>query len=108
MVDAQSADKLSIEGALTIRTAATVVQELQARLQQHRVIEIDLSRATELDISGIQVILSARATAVAGDKTLSVAQPLAPAAHAALLQGGFLHVAGETDSRHSFWLGGDA
>ena len=100
--------KFIIEGALTIRTADSALQRLRDLLEQHAAIEIDTSRASELDVSGIQLILAARASAGNAGKTLTVAQPLSEAVHAALVQGGFLDAGGAGDATQSFWLGGRA
>jgi anti-sigma B factor antagonist len=103
--DAGAPGKFAIDGALTIRTADAALQRLRALLEQHGAVAIDTSRVTELDVSGIQLILASRATARKSGKAFSVAQPLSAAAHAALLQGGFLG-AGDA-GKPSFWLGGE-
>lgn len=100
---AAACGKFIIEGALTIRTAETALQRMRDLLERHAAIEIDTSHVGELDVSGIQLILAARATARESGKAFTVAQPLSAAAHAALLQGGFLG-AGDA-GKPSFWLG---
>jgi ABC-type transporter Mla MlaB component len=107
MAELQAPDRLGIDGALTLRTADEILQRLRSRLEGQQRLEIDLSGTTEIDVSGIQLILSARATARAAGKVVTVVQPLSAAAHAALQQGGFLP-AGEADRKISFWLGGEA
>jgi ABC-type transporter Mla MlaB component len=100
--------KFIVEGALTIRTADAALQRLRDLLEQHSAIEIDTSRVGELDVSGIQLILAACASAGNAGKTITIAQPLSEAVHAVLVQGGFLDAGDAGGATQSFWLGGKA
>jgi anti-sigma B factor antagonist len=54
---------LLIEGEMTIYRAAELKQALLASLDRQAVVEIDLSKVTELDTAGVQLLLLAKQTA---------------------------------------------
>ena len=104
--DTKASGRFSIDGALTIRTVAEAVPGLRKQLSKRQAkLELDVSGATEIDISGIQLLLAARASALKAGKTLTVIQPLPETVRAVLQQGGFLAAEGGTDKGDSFWLG---
>jgi anti-sigma B factor antagonist len=51
---------LKLSGELTIYTAAQARGELQARLEKHKNLELDLWGVEELDTAGVQVLLWAK------------------------------------------------
>jgi anti-anti-sigma regulatory factor len=79
-----------LDGALTVRGIDAVQARLAAALRQHSVVTVDCGAATEIDLSLIQVLLSARASATYAGKTLRLATPAQDALRAALQAGGFL------------------
>lgn len=99
--DTKASGRLAIDGALTIRTAGEATQRLRKHFKRHAKIEIDAAGVTEIDVSGIQLLLAVRASALKAGKALTVAQPLPEPLRAALQQGGFL----AADGGESFWLG---
>lgn len=104
--DTKASGRFSIDGGLTIRTVAEAVPGLRKQLnKRHATLELDVSGVTEIDVSGIQLLLAARASAIKAGKTLTVAQPLPEPVRAVLLQGGFLAAGGGADKGNSFWLG---
>jgi anti-anti-sigma regulatory factor len=95
---------VALDGTLTMRTVeATYAKLLEAAGQA--ALEIDVSGATEIDLSLVQLILAARATAREAGTTVRLAQPAAGPLLDALQRGGFLSTGAEaaTDDQ-AFWL----
>lgn len=97
--------KFAIDGALTIRNIDGALQELRGLVEKNTAIEIDATRATEVDVTAIQLVLAARASARKAGKTLTMAQPIPEPVRAVLAQGGFFAQGGQDTDRASFWLG---
>jgi anti-anti-sigma regulatory factor len=96
--------RVILEGALTIRTAeATYAKLLEAASLP--AVEIDCSGATEVDVSLIQLIVAARASARQGGRGLTLAQPADGALREALQRGGFLAAGADpATADQAFWL----
>jgi anti-sigma B factor antagonist len=62
--------RLSIEGELTVERAVELKEALVVRLSEQARLEIDLSKVTELDTAGVQLLLLAKQTAEALGKEL--------------------------------------
>ena len=92
---------MTLDGALTVRTVATVRATLLEALTQHQSVQVDCSAAESVDLSLIQLLLSARLTAQQAGKQLLLASPASGALLAALHQGGFLLPTGAD----AFWSG---
>ncbi len=91
MTDPQPGDaRIRLDGALTVRGVDSVHAKLAAALEQHAVVVVDCSAATEIDLSLIQLLLAARRTAQHADKTLRLAGADNTALRTALLRGGFV------------------
>jgi ABC-type transporter Mla MlaB component len=104
--DTKTSIRFAIDGALTIRTTAETAPALRKQLNKRQAkVELDVSSVTEIDVSGIQLLLAARASALKAGKTLTIAQPLPEPVRVVLQQGGFLAAEGGTDMSDSFWLG---
>src|SRR5262245_45560921 len=104
--DTKASGRFAIDGALTIRTTADAVPRLRKQLSKRQAkLELDVSGVTEIDVSGIQLLLATRASALTAGKTLTIAQPLPETVRAVLQQGGFLAAEGGADKGDSFWLG---
>lgn len=58
-----SAQTLTYSGEMTIYNAAANFQRLKAHIDQHLPVEIDCSGVTEIDSSGLQLLLYAQAEA---------------------------------------------
>jgi anti-sigma B factor antagonist len=67
--------RLSLVGALTIERAAELKDALLVRLGEQAHLEIDLSKVTELDTAGVQLLLLAMQTAEAVGKELQLVEP---------------------------------
>jgi anti-anti-sigma factor len=72
------AARLSLDGELTIYRAAELKQTLLEPLATPVALEIDLSKVTELDSAGVQVMLLARRTAATKGATLRFVAHSAP------------------------------
>jgi ABC-type transporter Mla MlaB component len=102
--------RISLDGALTVRGVENVHADLAAALQQHAMVIVDCSAATEIDLSLIQLLLAARRTAQRAAKTLLLAGADNAALRTALLRGGFVPAAPDCDPGGvgpdtEFWLG---
>ena len=83
-------ERFVLEGSLTLRTIETTRTKLLEMMERHQALEIDCSGATEIDLSFIQTVLSARASAQSAGKTIALAHPASGALRDALQRGGFL------------------
>jgi len=71
--DAAAGGHVALAGALTIRTADTVHATLREAIAQHCNVSIDCTAATEVDLSFIQLLVAARASARRSDNSVSLA-----------------------------------
>ena len=99
--------KLCFRGAMTIQTADASRGEVLKALGSAgvREIVIDCSAVDEVDVTFIQMLLTARVGAMAMGKRLALESPAVGALRAALLRGGFLD-AGTASEDHQFWTSG--
>ncbi len=81
--------RIDLDGALTVRCVESLHAKLVTALQQHAMVIVDCSAATEVDLSLIQLLLAARRAAQRAGKTLRLAGADNAALHTALLRGGF-------------------
>jgi anti-anti-sigma regulatory factor len=100
--------KLPVEGRLVLTGEMTLqsADAIHARLLEmagQPAVEIDCGGITEADISLIQLILAARASAERSGRTLTLAQPAEGALHDALERGGFLSPGDEASAEQTFW-----
>ena len=101
--------RLALPGVATIRTIAGLHDEIQALLQSHDRIVIDCSPLTEADLSLVQLLLSARRSAMAAGKSLALGAPASGVLHEVLRRGGLLAAQdGLADDDAAFWLEGAA
>ena len=96
--------KLVLTGAVTLQSAEAIHAQILEMAGQP-VIQIDCSGATEIDLSLVQLILAARASAQNSGRTVALAQPATGALLETLRRGGFLAAAADQpNSDHAFWL----
>jgi len=69
---------LHIDGEMTIYRAFELKQALLAELEGSAVVEVNLAGVTEIDTSGVQLLMMARKSAQAGQRELRLAA-LSPA-----------------------------
>ncbi len=107
MTDTQpGVGRIRLDGALTVRSVEKVHADLANALDQHAMVIVDCSAATEIDLSAIQLLLAARRTAQRADKTLRLAGTDNAVLRTALLRGGFVPTEpGAVGSETEFWLG---
>lgn len=71
---ADDVTRISLDGEMTIYRAADLKVTILEALRKTRVLEIDLSAVTELDTAGLQVLMLAKQTAAAEQRTLRLMQ----------------------------------
>ena len=64
--------RLAIDQEMTIYHAEALKAELLENLARNQVIELDLSRVTEIDTAGIQLLMLAKRECQKQDKTLRI------------------------------------
>lgn len=71
--DAHNTDllHLDIAGEMTIQRAAELKEQLLTALRSNRPIEIDLSRVSEMDTAGLQLMLSSKLESIVRGTRLS-------------------------------------
>jgi ABC-type transporter Mla MlaB component len=97
--------QVRLEGSLTYGELAPVHGALTQAIEKNQAVTLDCSAVTSADIGLVQLILSARQTARAAGKSIS----LSAAAHGALLdvltRGGFVSAPGCAPAiEQAFWL----
>lgn len=91
---------LVLSGDGTIKSAAEIAASLKQALAAHDHIEIDTQALTAADLTTAQSLLSARASAAAAGKTLSLLAPIGPPLRSLLDAAGFLAPA---QPHRAFW-----
>jgi anti-anti-sigma regulatory factor len=91
-----------LDGVVTVRTIAAFRSTLLNALTEHRSVRVDCSAAESVDLSLIQLLLSARLSAHRQGKRLKLAAPADGVLRATLEQGGFMPPSGADP----FWSGG--
>ncbi len=98
-----TAAQITLDGAQTVRTIDRAHHDLAAVLAAHAAVTVDCVAVTEVDLSLIQLLLAARASARRNGKTIALTAPANDALRTALLQGGFLR--DDADGPEAaFWL----
>jgi anti-anti-sigma regulatory factor len=87
---------------MTIRSVEAMRTNLLEVFAQHAAIEIDCSAATEVDLSAVQLLVSALKSARRSGKAVSIMQPTSGALRRTLSR------AGLTEAFESLCEGGDA
>ena len=64
--------RISLDGELTIYSAAAIKVKLMQALKACTDLEIDLSRVSEMDTAGMQLLIAAKRALMAGGGTLSL------------------------------------
>ena len=64
---------LELGGVLSVRNVETLSAQIRAALRDHSSVILNCDAVAEVDLSFIQLLISARRSAVAGGKTLTVA-----------------------------------
>ena len=77
-VNNQDHPTADLEGEMSIYNAALLKEQLQAFLKEKGGLELNLSKVTELDGAGVQLLLATKKEALANRQTLSLTHPSAP------------------------------
>lgn len=83
-------DRVVLGGALTVREIKVIHARIAAALRQYPAVTLDCGGASAVDLSFIQLVLSARRSAQAAGKTVALAQGAQGALRAALMQAGMI------------------
>jgi hypothetical protein len=102
-----SGGTISLDGARTIQTAEKTRSLLLEAFRTASSISVDCSKVTEADLSLVQLLLSARKTAAACGKSLTLALPAGGVVDGILKRGGFPR-ADSPASERDFWLNSEA
>jgi anti-anti-sigma regulatory factor len=103
--DTGTAHRLVFQGSLSIRTVESIRTTLRETLDAHSVTSVDCSAAEDVDLSFIQLLVSARKSALGAGKQLALHEPPNGALLDALTCGGFV-VTHEPDATGGFWFEG--
>jgi len=103
------ARRVAFDGALTIRHIRAIRDRLMEALSGSQTVRVDCVAATEVDLSFIQLMLSARRSAMAAGKTILLSAGESSVLHDALVRAGMLPVAAcEPTPDQTFWLNKEA
>jgi hypothetical protein len=95
---------LRCAGDLTIRTASATHEALCSEFQSRDEITLDLAQTGDVDLTFVQLVESARLTAIRQSKKLSLVATASGALLDVLERGGFV---GPGTSGSAFWLRGE-
>ncbi|RUO97527.1 hypothetical protein [Hyphomicrobium sp.] len=99
----ESADStLDLSGLLTIRTINEAKEVLWRALKDNRALRLLIDDEADVDVAGIQLILSAKAYATSESIDLSLSAPISGRGLNVMERGGF--IAGLSDEGRRFWL----
>ena len=101
-----TAAQITLAGAQTVRTIDAAHHDLVAALAENAAVTVDCSAVTEVDVSLIQLLLAACASARLSGKVVTLNAPANDALQTALLQGAFLRDDAEGPEA-AFWLRGE-
>ena len=97
---------IELSGSLGIRDAGAILERLQGALAGAHSLIIDCTALTGADLSIVQLLVSARASAAAEGKTIRLKAPAGGALDQLLRQTGFLGADGKPLAPHDdFWTG---
>jgi len=83
-------DRVVLAGALTVRDIKLIHARIATALRQYPAVTLDCAGATAVDLSFIQLVVSARKSAQSAGKTIALAQPAQGALRTALVQAGMV------------------
>lgn len=105
MLDLSASAPITMPDLLTVREAEQIHARLVQAVRDRQMVVVDCSAATEIDLSFVQLVLSARRSALAAGKTLSVVPPAGGLLPDVLRRAGLLAAADEAPSADQlFWF----
>lgn len=97
---------LRLAGTLTLTEAESIHAALRRELSESAAVTVDVSGATEVDVSFVQLLLAARRTAADWGKSIALSSPADGALLDTLVRGGFMPPTAERmTAEHAFWSG---
>jgi ABC-type transporter Mla MlaB component len=107
--DIATEGRLVLDGALTMRTAEAVCTTLRGALAANPSVMVDCTGAADVDLSFIQLLLAARASARQANKTVTlVAAPDGPLLDALTRAGFRVTHEDHTEPAQAYWFEGAA
>jgi hypothetical protein len=100
MAKRTKATVVDVTGPANIQAIAEIHRKLLQGLQQNRAVELHVISATDIDLTFVQLIESARRYAATESKTVTLSAPAAAGLCEVLQRGGFLTTAAD----RTFWL----
>lgn len=104
MTDSSMATTVDCSGDMTVNRIEEIHRRLSAGLGAGGPLAVDCRAVAEADISFIQLLIAARASALRRGTAFTLMQPLAEPLRSALERGGFAAGTGASDA--DFWTGG--
>ena len=107
-MDSPSTFRLIFEGRLTVDRAAEIKKAFQDAVARKESMDIDMSRATEIDITFFQLLFAAHRAAMAAGVALRLPAEHPPVMKKALAEAGLCMHAGlcATTREQCLWMGG--
>jgi anti-anti-sigma regulatory factor len=100
----RNAGRIVLKGPVSLQAVEALHAQFLA-MEDRPSITVDCSAATDVDVSLVQLILAARASAQRAGRSIVLAKPASGALLDALERGGFLSTAHEhAADHHDFWL----
>jgi ABC-type transporter Mla MlaB component len=97
---------VELTGALTIRSAAALRDQLQSALAAADTVTLDCIGVTSADIAALQLLVAAQKSAAADGKAVRLLAPAGTALNSLLRQAGFLDPDGKPKAPDfEFWAG---
>ncbi len=106
MTDVSTEGPLVLDGALTIRDATSILERLREMIDRHQTVSIECSSSPEIDLSFIQLLVAARASASNAGRTVALATKPAGALLNTLTRGGFRVIEENSAGAPAFWFAG--
>ena len=104
-----SAQHLPLRGSLGLRDVARLAEELERLLAVSTPVVVDCADLVEIDLSIIQLLISARRAAMSAGRSLTLRHPADGPLERLLKAAGFLAANGTTlASDGQFWIKGEA
>jgi anti-anti-sigma regulatory factor len=97
---------LKFDGSQTIRGAEEIHRRLQEALRDHESVVVDCAQIENADLVFLQMLLSARLTALDAGKSIRLAAPAEGPLLEALTRAGFAPAGEILTAERQFWLGG--
>ncbi len=102
--DVDPTNRLALNGVLTMRRADELLGLLRAAVAQHDWLQLDCAAAEEVDLTFLQLLIAARASAAATGRRVTLSAPPAGVLAEALARAGFVPVSDAAPTGPGFWF----